>query len=62
LNLGRVLKHDNAYLRGRVCIESVRGELISWGVLSFSILSFSVSFVWFAVFRDFCWHGGFPFF
>jgi hypothetical protein len=61
LNSGGVLKHDNAYLRGRVCIESVRGVNFM-GVLSFSILSFSVSFVWFAVFRAFCWHGGFPFF
>ncbi len=30
----------NNYLRGRACIESVRGELISGGVL---ILSFSCS-------------------
>jgi hypothetical protein len=30
----------NVYLRGRACIESVRGELISGGVL---ILSFSCS-------------------
>jgi hypothetical protein len=48
------------YLRGRACIESVRG-LISGGVLSFSILgfslvlSFSYSFRGFAVFRAFYW-------
>jgi hypothetical protein len=48
------------YLRGRACIESVRG-LISGGVLSFSILgfslvlSFSYSFCGFATFRAFYW-------
>jgi hypothetical protein len=50
------------YLRGRACIESVRG-LISGGVLSFSILgfslvlSFSYSFVvlpFFVPFIGFC--------
>jgi hypothetical protein len=47
----------NDYLRGRACIESVRGELISVGVL---VLSISSSFRDFAVFRVFCWLCGFP--
>jgi hypothetical protein len=37
----------NDYLRGRACIESVRGELISGGVL---ILSFCVDFELFLLF------------
>jgi hypothetical protein len=47
----------NDYLRGRACIESVRGELISVGVL---VLSISSSFRDFAVFRVFYWLCGFP--
>jgi hypothetical protein len=37
----------NDYLRGRACIESVRGELFSGGVL---ILSFCVDFELFLLF------------
>jgi hypothetical protein len=49
----------NDYLRGRACIEAVRGSLISGGVL---ILSFSYSFCDFAAFCTFCWLLWFIFF
>jgi hypothetical protein len=48
----------NVYLRGRACIESVRG-VDSVGVL---ILSFSCSFRGFAAFHAFCWSCGISFF
>jgi hypothetical protein len=41
----------NDYLRGRVCIESVRGSVISGGVL---ILSFCFGFERFLLFSWFC--------
>jgi hypothetical protein len=49
----------NDYLRGRVCIEFIRGDLIQG---SFWILSFSCSFPWFAAFRTSCWSCGFSLF
>jgi hypothetical protein len=66
-------KHDNIYLRGRACIESVSGSLIPG---EFLILSFSCSFcfgfelflallchfAWLGAFRVFCWPYGFSFF
>jgi hypothetical protein len=55
----------NIYLRGRVCIESVRRSLIhvEFFILSFlSSLSFSLLFCWFAAFHVFYWSCGFSFF
>jgi hypothetical protein len=57
----RVVEKRNmikVYLKGRACIESVRG-VDSVGVL---ILIYSCSFRGFAAFRVFCWSCGFSFF
>jgi hypothetical protein len=33
-------KHDNAYLKGRACIESVRGNVFQWSFEFLSLLEF----------------------
>jgi hypothetical protein len=47
-----VKKHDNVYLRGRACIESVRGNfmILSFSLLFSLVLPLFVPFIYLAVF------------